>query len=76
MGGVTSAAYRSVVQKLMHLDWYRVGADPLDADDRIRWHFRHGHHTDGEPGEAATILADTELAAMLTLRDRLLQGQT
>ncbi len=55
----------------MDLGWYRVGAEPADAEGRIVWHFRHGHHTDGAPGQEVRVRAATEVAAMRTLLQHL-----
>jgi hypothetical protein len=68
---LVQAVHRSLVQELMHRGWYRVGADPADADGRVIWHFRHGHRTDGEPGQEVGVRASSEVEAMRALLNHL-----
>jgi hypothetical protein len=56
--------YQELVNALMLLGWYRVGAGPHDEAGRTQWGFRQGHCTDSSPGETHWVPARNELGAM------------
>jgi hypothetical protein len=61
---IDERGYWDLVEQLMHLGWYRVGAGQEDGLGRKTWGFREGHLLDHPRQSPVWIPAPDEQAAM------------
>ena len=61
---IDERGYWDLVEQLMHLGWYRVGAGQDDGLGRKTWGFREGHLLDHPRQSPVWIPAPDEQAAM------------
>ena len=61
---IDERGYWDLVEQLMHLGWYRVGAGQDDELGRKTWGFREGHLLDHPTQDPVWIPAPDEQAAM------------